>query len=240
MPARTISTSSAFRRTTSFVAVIAAAATMLPLAADPPAAQQPQQAHQGPRPGEDVNDTPALPITPEGVRGVLYARPFILETPYETEWRAEHPKVAAGWLMVLEVNPASVFPRQVAEPILYVGKTTAERVNLGHQSGHVVVIVPSELNERGEPSLDLTQALMWFGKPGLPERVDAAKVESERFAAVREHIAPFAKDVIDRARAKAEGALRAADRTALRHAAAELIRAHSPQEAALADLVAAE
>jgi hypothetical protein len=102
-----------------------------------------------------------------------------------------------------------VYPRQTAEPVLYIGATTAERVNIGHESGRVVAIVPSALNEQGE-------------------------------VAPRAGLASLGEAAIDAARAKGGELLRAVDREALRHAAAELIRQHSPQERELADLILAE
>ncbi len=188
----------------------------------------------------EINQTPALPHTPAAVKGLRYARPFTLEQGYEFEWRAERPTVKAGWLLVLEVESALVFPRQTAEPILYVGKTTGERVNVGYESGRIVVIVPSDLNDQGEVALDLSEAMMWFGTPGLPEQVDAAKAEAERAAAIAARIAPFSAEAINAARAKTGETLNAANRETLRHAAAELIKIHSPHETDLADLILSE
>ena len=197
---------------------------------DPPAGVNP----------DEIAQTLPLPQTPAAVQGLLYARPFTLKQGYEFEWRAERPVVKAGWLLVLDVAQALVFPRQTAEPVLYVGNTTAERVNLGHESGRIIVIVPSDLDDSGEVALDLRKAMMWFGAPGLPEQVDAARVDAEQKSATAARIAPFSADVIIAARAKDNDTLNADDRQSLRHAAAELIRAHSPQEALLAETILGE
>lgn len=191
-------------------------------------------------PAEEISDIPALPGTPAPVDGLLYARPFKLAEGYEYEWRAERPMVRAGWLVVLQVNPALVFPRQTAEPILYAHKTTAERINLGYQSGRVVAIIPSELDQDGNLALDLSKAMMWFGTPGLPEQVDAARIEHERILARRAKIAPLAQDAINAATAKGGAMLNANNRAALRAAAAELIKTHAPQEQELIDAILAE
>jgi len=210
------------------------------LAADPPAPAQ-NPARPAAQQQQLLPATPPLPSTPAGVKGLLYARPFVLDQGYEFEWRAEHPVVKAGWLLVLDVDPALVYPRQVAEPILYVGKTTGERVNIGQESGRIVVIVPSDLNDKGEVALDLNEARMWFGTPGLPEQVDQAMADAELRRATNNGIAPFAREVVDLAKSKADaGVLHAADRASLRHSAAELIKLHSPQETELADQIMAE
>jgi hypothetical protein len=181
-----------------------------------------------------------LPHTPAAVGNLLYARPFTLEQGYEFEWRAERPTVRAGWLLVLNVDPALVFPRQTAEPVLYVGKNTGERVNIGYNSGHLVVVVPSDLNDKGEVALDLSQAMMWFGTPGLPEQVDAARVEAERAWAINAKIAAFSPQTIEAATAKGGATLNAANRDALRRAAAELMRTYAPDESELADIIGRE
>src|SRR5262245_4270050 len=90
-------------------------------------------------------DPPPLPVTPAGEVALLYARPFTVEVPFTHVWRAEQPVFSAGVVVVLSVDPDLVHPRQTAEPILFVGDQTAERVNFGHESGRVVAIVPSAL-----------------------------------------------------------------------------------------------
>ncbi len=104
--------------------------------------------------------TPEVPSTPAAVDGILLAQPFTLDEPYEFAWQAEHPMVSSGMILVLEVNPDLVLPRQTLEPVLYVGNSTAERVNNGYPSGKVVAIVPGTVN--------LASAPIWFGEPALP------------------------------------------------------------------------
>src|SRR5258706_85949 len=69
------------------------------------------------------------------VRGILYAQPFALEQPAVHWWRKERASYSAGWLVVLEVDPALVQPTARAEPVLYVGHETAERFNHGWKRG---------------------------------------------------------------------------------------------------------
>ncbi len=126
-------------------------------------------------------EPPPLPPTPAPVLDVVYARPFALEQGYEFTWRKEKPLVTEGYLLVLKVNPALVYPRQSAEPVLYVGDTTAERVNVGYPSGHLVVIVPGKLAD-----FDLKKTLIWFGTPDLPERCTAKTIAEEREKALKD------------------------------------------------------
>src|SRR5688572_10973956 len=76
------------------------------------------------------------------VRGLVVARPFTLERPALHVWRAEATTYDAGYLVVLEVDPQFVEPRQTEEPVLYAGAETVERMNHGDRSGRVVGIVP--------------------------------------------------------------------------------------------------
>jgi len=222
-----------FKNTFRLLVLAAATIASAARAGDPPPAGPNGQV-------QNITNVPPLPSTPAAVKNLLYARPFKLEHGYESEWRAEKPIVSAGWLLVLDVDPALVYARQTAEPILYVGKTTGERVNIGYESGHVVVIVPSDVDDKGELTLDLNEALMWFGNPGLPEAVDAAKIEAERTVAANDGIVHFPQRVVDQAKASAADALQTMDRDSLRHAAAELIKIYSPQEIDLAEQILAD
>jgi len=171
---------------------------------------------------------PAIPSTPAAVDGLVYARTVTLESGFTYVWNAEKPTVTTATLLVLRVDPDLVFPRQVAEPVLYVGDHTAQRINAGHQSGHVVALVPGEV--------DLATAPIWFGTPDLPERVDAATVKAERSLAAQAGIAPFTREQVAAATAKGGAALNASDMEALlRTEVAELILEHTPQEAHLAE-----
>lgn len=176
---------------------------------------------------------PAQPTTPARVKKLIFAQQFTLTTSYEFAWRKEKPDVTGGWILVLKVDSEYVRPRQTLEPVLYVGDQTAERVNIGFKSGYVVAIVPS--------SLDLTQQPIWFGDPDLPERIDAAKIELARDAAIRAKIAPFSPDDVSAARNEAVEKFKDARRdknnvipyagqNELRRALAPLIRLYAPDE----------
>ncbi|MFH0980332.1 MAG: hypothetical protein V2A79_02185 [Planctomycetota bacterium] len=171
---------------------------------------------------------PPVPATPAAVGELVYARPFTLENGYPHLWSKDQPLVTTGYLLVLKVNPDLVIPRQVAEPVLYVGDQTAQRVNFGNESGCVIALAPGEL--------DLTQAPIWFGRPELPERVDAATVRAERALADKAGIKPFSAEQVAAALAKGGARLNVADQTVLLGGeAAKLVLEYSPTERALAE-----
>jgi hypothetical protein len=173
-------------------------------------------------------ETPAMPDTPAAVDGLVYAREFTLEKGYQFAWRKENTLLEKGTLLVLKVDPAFGVRRQMPEPVLYVGDQTAERVNDGDESGHIIAIVPGEV--------DLTKAPIWFGKPDLPERVDAEKIQEQRALANEAGIKPFSKEQVEAAREKGGAPLKVADQDALlRGEVADLILKYSPQEKHLAD-----
>src|SRR5262245_39219373 len=111
--------------------------------------------------GEEVH---RLPSTPAAVSELVLAQPFKLGKGYENDWSKEREVVTSGTLVVLKVDPELVYPRNSAEPVLFAGDKTVQRLNQGHESGHVIGIIPGEI--------DLTMAPIWFGRPELPERVD--------------------------------------------------------------------
>jgi hypothetical protein len=177
-------------------------------------------------------DPPPLPVTPVGGLDVLYARPFTVDVPFTHTWRAEQTQYSGGIVAVLAVDPDLVVARQTAEPILYVGSQTAERVNLGDESGRLVVIVPAPLDAAGNVQLDLAAAPIFFGAPGLPEQVDAAKIQVELEAALaRGLVAPPRAAVAS----VMQPQVRFSDDWELRVWSSDLIEAWSPQEV---DLVA--
>jgi len=175
--------------------------------------------------GERVPIRPLRPA-PGGVERIVAVQPFLLERAWRHTWRAEQPAFDAGWLVVLEVDPALVVPRQIQEPVLYAGEQTVERVNFGHGSGRVVAIVPSLRTADGGVALDLASTLLWFGTPMLPERVDALRASEELARAVKLGVEPLAVPA-------AGGTLRLPSRDELDEHAALLVLEHAPDEADL-------
>ena len=160
--------------------------------------------------------TPPLPETPAPVRGLLYARPFTLETPFRYDWSAEHPEVRSGLMLVLEADPALLRPRETQEPVLFVGSLPAQRTSRGFESGRVVVLVPGPVDLAADP--------IWFGTPGLPEQVDASVVRAERGLAARAAIGPPGRRAADAALAKGGEPARFASKTELLQALEALAR----------------
>lgn len=174
---------------------------------------------------------PQVPATPAAVQDIVFAQPFSLEQGEVSTWRAERPTVTSGYILVLKVNPDLVYPRQTAEPVLYVGDTTAERLNVGYQSGYVVAVVAGDIT--GEKALDLSKVKVWFGTPELPERVDATRIAQESALADAAGIKPFSANKIQALLAQNE-TLREANKAGILNEVAALIRRFSPQEEELA------
>jgi hypothetical protein len=109
-----------------------------------------------------------------------------------------------------------------------VGNQTAEPLNVGYESGHVVAIVPGEV--------DLTKAPIWYGTPDLPERVDQAAVTAERTSADNAGIKPFSAEKVQAASAQAGERITVANKTELlRDHVAELILKYSPEDHLIAE-----
>jgi hypothetical protein len=170
---------------------------------------------------------PPVPATPAGVEDVVYAAPFVLQQGYVSDWRLERPVVARGHLVVLRVAPDLVYPRQTAEPVLYAGEQTVERLNVGYPSGYVVAIVPG--------TADLARVPIWFGTPRLPESVDGGTVRAERSRAEAAGIAPVPPG---RIRSVLRKTLELADKSALLHEAGALVELYAPDESERAAILA--
>jgi hypothetical protein len=168
----------------------------------------------------------AAPATSAAVKGILAARRFTLRTPFPYTWTKEHIMVSSGTLVVLEVDPALVVPRDTLEPVLYAGNVPVMRLNHGHKSGRVVGIIPG--------NVDLATTPIWFGVPELPGRVTTAMAEAERARAEKSGaLRTFGRAPIvglDQSAAASEDLA-----ALLRTVAADLVLTYSPQEKDLAD-----
>ena len=176
---------------------------------------------------------PPLPATPAGVDAVLYARPFRVATAFSHAWRKERPTATEGLLLVLQVDPALVYPRQSAEPVLYVGDQTAMRLNVGWPSGRVVAIVPGLRSlAPGTP--------IWFGSPRLPESVTADVIASERALADAKGVGATAGAAIAPALQRGGATIAASDLNGVMRAAASVVRDWAPGEEDVASALAAQ
>lgn len=182
-----------------------------------------------------VRATPESAPTPEQrraapVRALVAARPFVLERATSHAWRAEQPEYDAGWLVVLEVDPEFVVPRQVEEPVLYAGAETIERVNHGDRCRLVVGILPSARGADGRPALDLASTTFFFGAETLPERVTATEARHELERASRGGARPFGSDEIAAAIARGGDLLHLASRDDLDPVAGVLVLEHCAED----------
>ena len=172
-----------------------------------------------------IADT-ALPPTPAPVKAVIAARRFTLETPFPYTWAKEHIEVSTGLLVVIEVDPALVVPRDTLEPVLYAGNLPVQRLNHGNKSGRVIGIIPGNINLATTP--------IWFGTPQLPERITTAMVESERARAEKAGAARTFKQA--NILGLSDPPVKSKDLSALlRTVGADLVLKYSPQDKGLAE-----
>lgn len=165
---------------------------------------------------------PPLPATPAPAGTILLARPFTLDQSFTFGWSADHPEVTHGWILVLEVEPQLIRPRETQEPILFVGPFVAQQINGNFATGRVVVIVPGDV--------DFQNDLVWFGSSGLPEQTGPKQVLAERNKAVAAGIRPFPRSAVTAARDKGGEPAQFASKLELLNAAARLVREYASAE----------
>ncbi len=175
--------------------------------------------------GQNVERGRERPATPAPVKNILFAQPFTLETPFINTFSKERARVSNGVLIVVEVDPALVIPRNTLEPVLYAGNVAVQRLNQGERSGRVIGIVPGTIN--------LANAPIWFGTPELPERVTESTVQYERGLAEKAGVRAFPSAKLSSIERPVIAAKDLA--TLLRTVAADLVYEYSPQEKQLAD-----
>jgi hypothetical protein len=179
-------------------------------------------------PGSSESTTAGSPDA-GGVLGLRYARRFELAETYVHQWRADGAPVRQGWLLVLDVDPALVQPRNELEPVLYAGDQTLERVNSGHHSGRVVAVLPAPQDT------ELATLPLWFGAPELPERLTAASIADARRAAEAAGVVPFDARTVASAESAGGPELVLESRDQLHREAARLIQRYSPDETEFAN-----
>ena len=114
--------------------------------------------------------------------------------------------------------------------MLYAGEQTAERVNTGQHEGRLVALLPAPRGPDGLPELDLDSSPIWFGTPELPERVDAARVQTELALASSDGVRPLPAARIQAALTEGGTLLHVTDRTALDRYLADLVERFAPHE----------
>jgi hypothetical protein len=161
---------------------------------------------------------------PTPVKGILATVHFQLAEPYTDTRSADNSRVSAGALVVLDVDPALVTPRESVAPVLYVGGRPVQRLNHGDKSGHLLVLVPA--------GTDPAVAPMWFGSADVPEAVTPDKIRNEQARAKLARIGASRKATLARVD---RPVVQAKDLAALlRDVAAPLIDEFSPQDRAVA------
>ncbi len=172
----------------------------------------------------DLRPAPAAELRvagpPFAVLDVVEILPFRLKEGYHYDWLESRPFVSDGLLVVLQVDPSHVVPRNAAEPVLYAGDVTVQRLNQGDGSGYVIGIIPGDV--------DLASVPIWFGRPELPERVNAAVIKAERTLAESAGIKPFSPEKITAVRRAPVEADDLAE--LLRGPAGDLVLNYSPDE----------
>lgn len=170
----------------------------------------------------DAGNTPVASQPTQTPISLVEAHPFRLLEPATHFYRAEAPSYDSGYLVVLATAPEALVPRQVAEPVLYLGDETVERVNVGHESGYLVGIVPNV-----DGSLDLTADPVFFGAPTLPESIDAAGARTELEAALAAGVRAAGADEVERVLGELVEVL---DHQELLTTASFLVEQYSPEE----------
>ena len=138
------------------------------------------------------------------VDAITWARPFVLSAP-EPDPTAypRGPTFTEGWLVELRMDPALLIPSQIDEPWLYVGDTSAMKLNWDWVGGCLVAIVPARP--------DLSSSTFVMGAPpssgsDTATRRSLARAEASRLAA-----APFPRTMVDAAVAAGGPSLAAND-----------------------------
>jgi len=133
-----------------------------------------------------VLPTAADGFEPVAVEEVITLQPFTVAVPHPWRWASDRDAITEGVLVTVRVDPELARPRQTESPVLYADGAPVERLNAGYPSGCVVGIIPG----RYDPA-SLQALRLYFGPPGLPERIDADEGRAALAVAVAAGITPL-------------------------------------------------
>lgn len=171
---------------------------------------------------QEVESEAARAPTP--VEDLVYVRPFALSRGYRWSSVYDEQETERGIIVVLRVDPNLVIPRNAPSPILYAGNRMLQALNFGHTSGHVIGLIPGQVN--------LSETLFWFGPPTSPSRVTSKSIRVERTQAEKAGIRPFPAEKVE---SVTKPAIIAPNlRALLRGELAELVLEYAPEEGNLA------
>lgn len=197
----------------------------------PPTPSAPNRAPAGS--ADEASALPPLPETPAGIEQIMVARPFVVMTPWASDWCEERTTVERGWVVILRVAHEYAVPRQTAEPILFAGARTVERVRNAPEANLILAIIPATPRTEAVPGhaagaggtapigaedqsmRPLAELAIWFGTPGLPEQVDRAILAHEVTKANAASIKAQPLEDVVRALKQGGPAIAAFDREAL-------------------------
>ncbi len=162
---------------------------------------------------------PTRPLQPE----LVHAERFHTDVPFRHTWRADRALYQDGWLLVIAGDPEALRPRQVRQPVLFVGAQVANRINSGAGSGKLVLIVPGDFR--------LADAPIFFGGDTLPEELQQPAIDAELVAAKAAGALPPSGPSLTNA--VRDGVQNYADDYRLRLRAIELVEQHAGDEEAL-------
>lgn len=226
----------------SLAAALACSSVSLAMQAGSPAEQRPGQksaTQSAPKPATTPAATtpalPPIPATPAGIVELVEVREFHLAQPYEHRFSKEKPMVDSGYIVVLRASSDLLAPRQVEMPVLMVGTTAVEPMNVGFASGTMVAIVPSTTKTDGSLVLDLSVSPIYFAPPMLPEQLDAAFAAQQLQLAERSGLTAQPAGVVQQAKTRAGAKLELADRDALNKVLGGLVRRYAADETEVAD-----
>ncbi len=127
---------------------------------------------------EEGQGIPAMPATPAPAGEILWARAFEVDEPWASDFRADHPMIQRGFILVLKADAALAFPRQVACPVLMAGDMPCEVIEPVAGSEYVVAIAASldtagtDPAQRARSDSEVFAALeLYWAAPMLPEQM---------------------------------------------------------------------
>lgn len=183
----------------------------------------------------NTSELPAVPATPAAITTLVDLREFHLAQPYEHRFSKEKQSVTAGYLIVVRAPSEYLAPRQVEMPVLMVGTTPVEPMNVGFASGQLVAIVPSPVDAQGKLTLDLAKTPIYFAPPALPETIDLEFAKKQLALAERSGILATDANVLAAAKTVGGATVELANREALDLLAGSLVRRYAADEVEVAD-----
>jgi hypothetical protein len=180
---------------------------------------------QNPEPLAIERHVPAAPLE------LVALQAFSVREPMKFWHNGKQEKISRGFIAVLKVERQWLRPVNEPDHLLLLGNSIGQRVNVGFEDGHLIVVTPQ---------IDWLKTPVYFGSRLVPERLQSEDLEREWQLAREARLPPFTVKEIAKAQSQHRTVLHARDVNQLWFKTKPWILRYAPSERDMAESLVGE